>query len=113
VLNLLLIPVLGILGAAVVAAATEVITLFLFARLATRAGVRVPLFAYLGSLPAALTMGIAVVALRALGVTELLVLLLVGVGSYVAFQALRPSPGARAFWTVIISRTVQPSKAQR
>jgi uncharacterized RDD family membrane protein YckC len=58
-------------------------------------------------------MGIAVVALRALGVTELPVLLLVGVGSYVAFQTLRPSPGARAFWTVVISRANRSANPQR
>jgi O-antigen/teichoic acid export membrane protein len=113
VLNLLLIPALGILGAAAVAAATEVISLWLYARLAIRAGVRVPLIDYLGSLPGALAMGIAVVALRALGVTELPVLLLVGVGSYVAFQTLRPSPGARAFWTVVISRANRSANPQR
>jgi O-antigen/teichoic acid export membrane protein len=111
VLNLLLIPVIGILGAAIVAAITEVITLALYSGLASRSGVRVPLIAYLGSLPAALTMGLAVLALRAVGVNELPILLVVGIGTYAAIQAVRPSPGARAFWTVVVSRTVSPPRS--
>jgi O-antigen/teichoic acid export membrane protein len=107
-LNLLLIPVIGILGAAVVAAITEVITLGLYSHLASRSGVHVPIIAYLGSLPAALTMGLAVLALRAAGVTALPILLFAGIGTYAAIQAVRPSLGARAFWTVVVSRTVYP-----
>lgn len=105
-LNFVLIPPFGIMGAAVVAAITEVITLVLYARLAGRSGVRVPISDYLGSLPAALLMGMAVLALRSVGVSALPVLLLVGFGTYAVVQAIRPSPGARALRTVFTPATV-------
>jgi O-antigen/teichoic acid export membrane protein len=111
VLNLLAIPRLGIMGAAIVAAATEMVTLGLYARLAVRFGVRVPVLDYLGSLPAALLMGTAVVVLRALGVTTLLVLLPAGVFVYAGIQAIRPSRGARALRRVLARGPVGRSGA--
>jgi O-antigen/teichoic acid export membrane protein len=93
-LNLLGIPILGIMGAAIVASVTEVITLGLYSRVAARLRLSVPLGDYLGSLPAAAFMGIGVILLRSLGVTSILVLLPVGVAIYAGFQMLRPSRGA-------------------
>lgn len=107
-LNLVAIPRFGIMGAALVAATTEMVTLGLYARLAGRLGVRVPMLAYLGSLPAALLMGTALLALRASGVTTLLVLLPAGVCVYAGIQAIRPSRGARA-----LRRVLAPGPAGR
>jgi O-antigen/teichoic acid export membrane protein len=100
-LNLIAIPSIGIMGAAIVAAVTELVTLGLYARLAGRSGVPVPALAYLGSLPAAILMGLGLVVLRVLGVTSLLVLLPAGVAIYAGIQAMRPSRGAHSLRRVL------------
>jgi O-antigen/teichoic acid export membrane protein len=100
-LNLLGIPILGIMGAAIVASVTEVVTLGLYSRVAARLRLSVPLGDYLGSLPAAVCMGIGIILLRSLGVTSILVLLPVGVAFYAGFQILRPSRGALSLRNVL------------
>ena len=82
-LNVVFIPWLGISAQAIVAAMTEIVTLVLYTSLASTSGIRVPISDYLGSLPAALLMGAAVLAVRATGVDALALLLVVGVGTYV------------------------------
>jgi O-antigen/teichoic acid export membrane protein len=93
-LNLVAIPTLGIIGAAIVATATEFVTLGLYARFALRLRVSVPVHDYLGSLPAAAGMGIGLLLLRSMNVTSILVLLPVGAALYAGIQVLRPSRGA-------------------
>ena len=106
-LNVVFIPWLGILGAGIVAAMTEIVTLVLYTSLASTSGIRVPISDYLGSLPAALLMGAAVLAVRATGVDALALLLVVGVGTYVGIQAIRPSPGALVLRRVVTPLTVR------
>jgi O-antigen/teichoic acid export membrane protein len=95
ILNMVAIHYVGIFGAAIVAALTELLTLLLYIPLAAQKGIAVPFRDFFAAAPAALVMGIALYAGQEMGISNVWVLISVGLASYTVGLSICPTRGVR------------------
>lgn len=93
VLNLLFVPTMGGVGAAIAVALTELLTMVAYLASLWRSDRIVPVAAYLSCLPATLVMAVCVITARMVVHLPLPALVAIGIGTFLGATAVFPSTG--------------------